>query len=91
MGGKDILSSTMEENETMGDKTLEEKNKGRTVHMLLPASPTTSTFRDPIFPLANEVEWLRGETPYLRLRDNKTVRLPSCIVKFDPSSSESLQ
>ena len=74
-----------------GEKTLEERDKGRTVHMLLAAKPTTSTFRDITFPLANEVEWLRGETHYLRVRDNKTVRLPSCIVKFDPSLSESLQ
>ena len=90
-GGIDFLQSTVEENKTMGEKALGEKSKGRTVHMLLPASPTTSTFWDLTFSLASEVEWLRGETHYLRVRDNKTVRLSSCIVKFDPSPSESLQ
>ena len=63
------------------EKALVERGKGCCVHMLIAAKPTTRVFHDLIFPNA-DVKWLRGRVPYHRLRDEKTVSLESCIVKF---------
>ena len=60
------------------EKALEQSKKGRTVHMLLAAKPTTSVFHDLIFPNA-EVVWIRGRIPYRRVRDDKIVFLESCL------------
>ena len=64
------------------EKASKERTKGKEVHLLLPASPNTAVFHDLIFPEATEVQWLRGDTPYHRVSDNKQVKLGSCIVKF---------
>ena len=63
------------------EKTILESGKGCIVHMLLPAKPTTRVFHDLIFANA-DVEWIRGRVPYHRVKDNKTVELESCFVKF---------
>ena len=63
------------------EKALVERGKGCCVHMLIAAKPTTRVFHDLIFPNA-DVEWLRGRVPYHRVRDQKTVSLESCMVRF---------
>ena len=69
------------------EKALLERSKGCCVHMLIAAKPTTRVFHELIFPNA-EVEWICGRVPYHRLRDQKTVNLESCMVRFIPFGSE---
>ena len=65
-------------------KAIAERDAGKMVHMLLPASPNVRIFHDLIFPEASEVTWIRGDTPYTRVSDGKIVKLGSCLVKFEP-------
>ena len=64
------------------EKAITESEKGCLVHMLLPVAISTAVWHDLIFPKAREIIFLKRHQPYLRIRDNKIVKIESCIVIF---------